>query len=101
MLVKMLILALACLAAILHACTSLGAAKPAEYKHPSYLTLYDFATPDDLFLSRQLEPFLAGDSPKQWLILNDVKNQVGDWVTQYLDAQQIAAVITDSLPVEG
>ncbi len=71
---------------------SLGG-EPSKKPHhfPSYLTPYDIATPEDLRLARYLKPFVAGDSATEWPILKDVAKQLGDWVTKYFDAIQIAS----------
>jgi Zn-dependent protease with chaperone function len=74
---------------------------PREYKHPAYVTPFDLATPEDTLLGHQLDSYVQGSSPKNWLLLKDLAPQLGDWVTKYLDAQRIAAEITDSLQIGG
>jgi hypothetical protein len=36
-----------------------------------------------------------------WLILGGLAKQVGDWVDRFVGAQQIANLITETVPIEG
>lgn len=66
------------------------------------VTRYDIATQKDLLLSHQVAPEMVGDV-EQWSkrLLDALPGQIGDWVTQFIDATKIATVITEAFPVEG
>lgn len=64
------------------------------------VTRYDLATREDLLLGYLIAPQLSGDVPG-WTILTGLSDQVGGWITQYLDARHIAGIITTSMPIEG
>jgi Zn-dependent protease with chaperone function len=63
---------------------------------------YDIATRDDLLFSQLVAPTLVGDVA-EWSnsLLGGLPGQVGDWVTQFLDARALAGIITEAFPVEG
>ncbi len=66
------------------------------------VTKYDIATRDDQLLSHLVAPSMIGDID-QWskLLLSGLPGQVGDWVTQFMDATKMANIITQAFPVEG
>ncbi len=64
------------------------------------ITPYDFATRDDLLFTHLLAPLMKGE-PTGWPILDGIGMQLGDWVNQFVSAQQIANVITEAFPIEG
>ena len=66
------------------------------------VTRYDIATQKDLLLSHLVAPSMVGDV-EQWSkqLLNGLPGQVGDWVTQFIDATKMANIITQAFPVEG
>lgn len=66
------------------------------------VTRYDIATRDDLLLSHLIAPTMVGDI-EQWSkrLLDGLPGQVGDWVSQFIDAAKMASVITEAFPVEG
>jgi Zn-dependent protease with chaperone function len=67
-----------------------------------HITRYDIATRDDLLLSHLVAPAMVGDI-EQWSrqLLGGLPGQVGDWVSQFLDATAMANLITQAFPVEG
>jgi Zn-dependent protease with chaperone function len=65
------------------------------------VTRFDLATREDLLFARLLEPLLRGSNPTQWSLVNDLSPQVGEWAQQFVDARQIAGVITEAFPIEG
>src|SRR5262245_42381361 len=67
---------------------------------PERITRYDFATRDDLLFAHLLEPLMKGDVA-DWPILGGLGAQLGDWVNQFVDARQIADIITEAFPIEG
>jgi hypothetical protein len=64
------------------------------------VTRYDIATQNDLLLSHLVAPAMMGDV-EQWSkqLLNGLPGQVGDWVTQFIDATKMASVITEAFPI--
>jgi len=61
---------------------------------------YEIATRDDLLFAHLLAPLMKGDVP-EWPILGGLGKQLGGWVDRFVDAQQIANIITEAFPVEG
>ena len=77
-----------------------SAAGPAPGPAPVPITPYDIATGDDLLFAHMLAPLVKGDVA-DWPILGGLGKQVGTWVDQFVDAQQVANIITVTFPVEG
>lgn len=73
---------------------------PIPDRTPGAITPYDFATRDDLLFTHLLAPLMKGE-PTGWGILDGIGKQLGDWVNQFVGAQQIANIITEAFPVEG
>jgi Zn-dependent protease with chaperone function len=71
-----------------------------EPKPPSRVSKFEIATRDDLLFAYLVGPSLLGDVAN-WAILAGLGKQVGDWVNPYVDAHQIANVITEAFPIEG
>lgn len=64
------------------------------------VTRYDIATPGDLQFAYMVSPLIRGDVT-DWTILGGLPGKVGDWVTRYADAQNIANIITSAFSIEG
>ena len=73
---------------------------PIPDRTPGAITPYDFATRDDLLFTHLLAPLMKGE-PTGWGILDGIGKQLGEWVNQFVGAQQIANIITESFPIEG
>ncbi len=74
-----------------------------DHEQPaSRVTRYDIATQKDLLFSHLVAPSMVGDV-EQWSkqLLNGLPGQVGDWVTQFIDATRMANVISEAFPIEG
>ncbi len=69
---------------------------------PGRITSYDITTRNDLLLSHLVAPAMIGDIEK-WSrqLLGGMPGQVGDWVSQFIDATQMATIITEAFPIEG
>ncbi len=82
-------------------CHPAGDLRAAEPDRPAgRVTRYDIATRGDLLFAYMVSPWIKGDVP-DWPILGDLSGQVGDWITRYVDAQNITNVITNAFPIEG
>jgi Zn-dependent protease with chaperone function len=66
------------------------------------ITRLDIATRDDLLLAHLVAPSMVGEI-QQWSkqLLGGLPGQVGDWVTQFIDATAMTNIITEAFPVEG
>ena len=65
-------------------------------------TRYDIATEKDLLLSHLVAPaIVATSSNGRKQLLNGLPGQVGDWVTQFIDATKMANIVAQAFPVEG
>ena len=66
------------------------------------ITKYDITTRNDLLLAHLVAPAMVGDI-QQWSkqLLGGMPGQVGDWVTQFIDATRMANIITEAFPIEG
>jgi Zn-dependent protease with chaperone function len=69
---------------------------------PGRITPYDITTRNDLLLSHLVAPAMVGEI-EQWSkqLLGGMPGQVGDWVTQFIDATRMANIITEAFPIEG
>lgn len=74
---------------------------PPAYAKPAFLAATDFATAGDLQLSYHVQPLVSGELVNGWPLLEDVEDQLGEWITQFISAPKIAATITQAMPVEG
>ncbi|QGJ70790.1 Hypothetical protein PBC10988_24880 [Planctomycetales bacterium 10988] len=72
-----------------------------ELKYPAYVTEYDIATRDALYYDRMVRPLIQGDDPGEWEVLYGLADQVGGWVDSAINPQEIAAVITQAMSIEG
>ncbi len=64
------------------------------------VTRFDIATRGDLLFAYMVSPLIRGDVT-DWTILGGLPGKVGDWVTRYADAQNIANIITSAFSIEG
>jgi Zn-dependent protease with chaperone function len=86
--------------ALLHPAGALHAGDP--NRPANRITRYDISTPKDLLLAHLVAPAMVGDI-QEWSkqLLGGLPGQVGDWVTQFVDATAMANIITQAFPVEG
>lgn len=72
-------------------------------KYPGYVNLYELAQPGGryFYYQRQVTPLVEGDDAAKWTVFHGVKEQIGEWVVPYLNAQKIAAAISTAFPLEG
>ena len=80
----------------------LGSSIPAPTRGQTQasVTAYDIATRDDLLFSHLLASLTQGDVAN-WPILGGLGKQLGDWVDPFVNAQEIANIITEAFPIEG
>jgi Zn-dependent protease with chaperone function len=75
------------------------AAEPAR-KYPAHVSGYELATHDDLLYRHLLDRLIVGEDPKEWPVLRGLGAQVGEWINPYIQAERIATVITEGMPIE-
>jgi Zn-dependent protease with chaperone function len=89
--------------AILATLVALSSALPAgpiDEQPPRPVGRHEISTRDDLLFAHLLGPLMKGDVAR-WPILGGLGKQLGDWVDQFVGAQQIANIITEAFPIEG
>lgn len=58
------------------------------------------ATPEDQLFAHLLGLPVEGE-PDHWKLLQGAPEQVGTWISSYLDARRVAELITTAFPIEG
>lgn len=64
------------------------------------VTRYDIATRDDLLFDYLIQDLMVGDVASL-PILSNLAKSVGDWINQFVDANRIAGIITEAMPIDG